>query len=66
MILKSKTIPIIYLIFYKVGNKLNIRISSIMDIISIKTKKDRIVEKVKQEKLGTKEVEDVKKDKEKL
>lgn len=37
-----------------------------MDIISIKTKKDRIVEKVKQEKLGTKEVEDVKKDKEKL
>lgn len=48
------------------GNKLNIRISSIMDIISIKTKKDRIVEKVKQEKLGTKEVEDVKKDKEKL
>jgi len=54
------------LIFYKLVNKLNIRISSIMDIISIKTKKDRIVEKVKQEELGTKEVEDVKKDKEKL
>lgn len=66
MILKTKIIPIIYLIFYKLVNKLNIRISSIMDIISIKTKKDRIVEKVKQEELGTKEVEDVKKDKEKL
>lgn len=66
MILKTKIIPIIYLIFYKLVNKLNIRISSIMDIISIKTKKDRIVEKVKQEELSTKEVEDVKKDKEKL
>lgn len=59
-------IPTIYLIFDKLENKLNIRIRSIIDGISIKTKKDTIVEKVKQEELGTKEIEDVKKDEEKL